>query len=577
MGTFVTLRKVAAVAIAIAPLAGQARGPGCRLPVTIGPAALEAGTVQAQVRVETDGAVPRLVASSGQIRNLRPEGTSAYVADYFPANPADPKVALIAAGLENGACGFTAIRVAGRTATRAAGPVALLLRPNVVPADQEVDVTVLVFALDESGRPWPGRAPALAVSNGTISKPESAGAGAWSARWRVVPQEGRAATVAASLPEGATFTASLDRQAGPVAALRIEFDRPTAAPGDPRPVTVTVLARDSAGNLTDAEVSLESDLGGLGDLARTEQGIYRAPLLVAPALRGDRAITLEARAGAISEQAVLVLAAGAAEAISIIAPESVPSDGRAVRQITVEVADAFGNPVEDEKLTVESKLGEEVGQPVRVAPGRWIASYKARWSQQDEDDVVTVRAGAITATKRIALVGPTPRFSFAPKVGAVLQSGAVAFCPSFDAAAWTRLGSEQVGLSLEVSWWELSNTGQTSTSSGTFDYTNSRNYVPLVLNLAWRRPIGSSTILWARLGGGGAWVQATSSVSGQPSVAQSGWAPTASAALAFGARVWGGFPFLEVRVGWVGNPNLANLNGSVVPIFLFAGYRFDAG
>jgi len=572
----VTVRAIVALALASLSPYALARAPACKLQLSASPATLEPGTTQAEIRILTDGAVPRLVASSGELRNLRPDGAEAFLVDYFPASPDDPKVALVAAGLESDACGFVAVRVKGRSEARAAGPVALLLRPTVAPADQEAEILVVMFALDESGRAWTGTAPSLAVSNGTISKPESAGSGAWRARWRVVPQEGKAASVAASLAEGATFTAALERAAGPVAALKIEFDRPTAAPGDPRPVAVTVVARDAAGNPTDAEVSVESDLGGLGDLVRVEQGVYRAPLQVASALRGERAITVDARSGTITDQAVLALGAGPSEAIAIAAPESVPADGKAVRQISVEVQDAFGNPVEEEKITCESSLAE-LGAPVRVAPGRWLFSYRAQRSQQDLDDVLTVHAGGITATRAIALVAPVPRFSFAPKIGAVLQTGTVALAVSGDAAVWTRIGSQQFGLSLDVSWWGLSNSGQTVVSSGTFGYTDKRNYLPVIANVAYRRPIASSGMLWATLGGGAAWVQASSSLSGQPTISQSGWAPAASGSVSYGMHLWEGFPFAELRVAWVGSPNLANLTGSVIPVFLFVGYRFDAG
>ncbi len=544
--------------------------------VTADPPVLEEAVGEVRVRVETDGSTPRLVASSGELRNLRADGSTAFVADYYPADPADPKVAVVAAVLDRGACGFAAIRVEGRSGARGAGPVALLLRPAAAPADQEADVQVHLFALDESGRPWAGLPPALAVSNGTISAPESAGAGAWRARWRVVPQEGSNATVAASLAGGATFTATLERAAGPVAALRIEFDRPTAAPGDPRPVTVTVQARDAAGNLTDAEISLESDLGGVGDIVRVEQGVYRVPLLVAPALRGDRSVTLEARAGGISAQAVLSLAAGPSDAVSIVAPESVPADGRTVRQISVEVLDAYGNPVEDEKLTTQSALAE-LGTPVNVAPGRWIFSYKARRLQRDDDDQVTVHAGSVTATRTIQLIAPTPRFSLAPLVGAVVQSGfGIALAGDF--AVWTRLGPEQVGLAVDVSWWSLSSSGSTSTTAGSFGYTDKRTYLPVVLYLAWRRPIGESSMLWVMAGGGAASVQGSTSLGdGQPTVSQSAWAPAASVAVSYGMRAGPGFPFVELRGGWIGNPNLATLSGSAVPVLLFLGYRFDAG
>jgi len=575
MAKSITVRAIVIFSFIVGPLGARARAPACKLQVSLDPPVLSAGVEKALVRVVTDGALPRLVASSGDIRNLRPDGPTDYVADFYPANAEEPQAAIIAVGLESDACGFVTARVEGRSARRA-GPVLLLLRPPAAPADQEADVSVRVFAADESGRSWGGAAPALAVSNGRLTNLESAGAGAWLARWHVTPQEGRTSSVAASLAEGSTFTAALERSAGPVAALRVEFDRPSAAPGDPKPVTVTVHTVDAAGNPSDGDLAVESDLGGLGDLVRVEQGVYRVPLQVASALRGDRAITVEARVGALSEQAVLALVAGAPETISIVAPDSVPADGKAVRQITVEVVDAFGNPVEDERVETESKLSE-LGQPVRVAPGRWIFSYRTQWSQQDRVDVLTIRAGSLAATRSIALVSPSPPFSFAPKVGVVYSDSSFALAVSADAAAWTRLGPEQVGLSAEASWWSFTKSGQTSTTGASFSYTSTSNYVPLVLSLAWRRPIASRFMVWVRLGGGVSWVESTLTSNGQPAVAASSWVPTAAASAAFGLRVWNGFPFAEVRAGWVGNPNLANLNGALVPVFLLLGYRFDAG
>jgi hypothetical protein len=40
--------------------------------------------------------------------------------------------------------------------------------------------------------------------------------------------------------------------------------------------------------------------------------------------------------------------------------------------------------------------------------------------------------------------------------------------------------------------------------------------------------------------------------------------------------MWGGYPFLEVRALYVGDPKLSGLTGSFVPVFLQLGYRFDA-
>src|SRR5437867_9654845 len=134
--------------------------------------------------------------------------------------------------------------------------------------------------------------------------------------------------------------------AGPVEEVQIDLDRQRAIVGDPTPVMVTVRPRDAAGRATDAEVSIDSDFGEVGEPVRREQGVYSAPLTLRSNLGGSavRSVLIMVRANRVGGHATLTLEPGPPASVRVEAPESIRADGVTTFQMDITVHDAFGHP-----------------------------------------------------------------------------------------------------------------------------------------------------------------------------------------------------------------------------------------
>jgi hypothetical protein len=273
-------------------------------------------------------------------------------------------------------------------------------------------------------------------------------------------------------------------------------------------------------------------------------------------------------------EAPLAFSPGAPAVVVVSGPDSIPGDGAGTRLLSVDVTDDHGNPVDDVEPSVEAR-NATVGVPSRVGPGSWMVPYRPRRVSSEVDDLVVARAGSASGQRALLLAVPVNRFSLAPKVGVGFQSGGASLAAGAEASAWTRLRGQQVGLMLEASWWSLESSG-TLAGLGGARYSNQRSYAPLILSGAWRRPLRGSMMAWASIGGGAARVAASNHLSTQQAVTDIAWAPAASGAVSLGLWAWNGFPFVELRGNWVGDPGLPTLKGSLFSVLVQLGYRFHA-
>jgi hypothetical protein len=161
-----------------------------------------------------------------------------------------------------------------------------------------------------------------------------------------------------------------------------------------------------------------------------------------------------------------------------------------------------------------------------------------------------------------------------PKLGVAIHSGTLAPAAGAEVSLWTRMAGEEVGLVLNGSWFRFSRTSRVAGSSLSLD--GDQNYLALTLGPTWRHALGSGFMVWASLGGGVARVVSNSQLTGQPKIGESTWVGVGTAAVSVGARLWGGFPFLELRGSYVANPGLVGLTGAFTPLIISGGYRFDA-
>jgi hypothetical protein len=356
------------------------------------------------------------------------------------------------------------------------------------------------------------------------------------------------------------------------ADLLIDFGTTIAHPGEV--VTVSVHVRDAAGKPTDATVAMDSDSGEVGAVERAQEGLYRARLTVPTALPGTRSLFVIAHTGGVSADAILPLSPGPAATLRLAGPATLAAGRLAPLQIDVAVLDAFGNPAE--VTPAAHALHGVVGKPARVGPGRWVVDYQPRRVSDDVDDEVSVEAGATRGTHLVRLLAAADWASFAPRLGAAFDAGGAGLAVSGEASMWHRLDDVRVGFALDVAWWSLGRAGTARGPGGPLSLSGDRSYLPLTASAAAGRALGSRLSAWGSLGGGAALVMTTARLSGQPSASEAGWAPAATAALGLDLRAGMGAPFVEVRGSWIGDPRLKTLSGSVWPILVQLGYRFDA-
>ena len=568
---------VVLAALALAPPAEAAPRP-CDLQVTATPSTLASGQRSARIRVSPSHAGLHLAASHGEFGEARRDGSRSLAADWTSPSGAPALVAIVAA-VGGGECGFTVVRAGGTDDARGQPPrgsaTLVVVDPTSSRADREEEVGVYVFAIDEVGDPRGGSAPLVTVSLGKALRTEALGPGAWRATWQVPAGEVGPAAVAAQFAGEAPVSAALTRTAGPPTEIVVEFDRPRAAPGDPTPVQIGVRVRDAYGNPADGPIEVESDLGEVGTPERVEVGLYRVPLVVPSSLRGSRAILVVAKTEGVSATGSLQVGPGPAAAIHVVPPGPIVGDGATTAQLEVVVSDAFENPA-DEIPEGGATLGGFVPSS-RLGPGRWVMGYAPGRVLKDTSSTLTVKAGSAVEKLQVEIIASRVSFAAGPKLGLALAGGRAGFAIGAEASAWTQIGKAQLGLVLEGTWFSLSSEDSVDVGGVRAAYDSTQSWVPVLLSASWRVPLGRRTMLWASAGGGVTFVSNRNQIEGQPEVSETGLAPAVSLAVSFGVYAWRGFPFVELRGTWVGDPKMTTLTGTLVPVFLLVGYRFDAG
>jgi len=555
-------------ALAAAPAPARAQAVACRLVISATPRILGAGQASAQVFVYGSGRTLRLVASAGTIEDLRRETGETFAARFVPARDGLTRTALIGAVTDDGSCGLTTVRLADQAGggPPLPPPVAVLLQAAPAHGEGDVEVQAWIFAVDDTGGARGGAAPALKVGAGTVSPAEPVCAGTWSARWRVPAGKAADELLTATFPGGAAGSARLGRR---LAALEVDLDPSHLVRGSLEPVAVLVRGFDEARRPVDAEVTVTASAGTVSKPKRVEPGTWLAGLTVRPGSHAAGPVTVRARSGAIQAEAVLAFGPGEASVLRIEGPEAMVCDGTSA-MLVVTVADAQGNAVDDLEPALEARLAD-LGVPHHAGPGQWWIGYRPRCAAEAARDLVVGRAGPATAERAIRLAAPATGFGLGPKVGLALGAGGTGLAVAAEAAAWTRLSGQQVGLALEVARWSV-------TSRGTLDplgaYVNERTYLPVLLSAAWQRPLGGPLVLGASAGGGVAQVASSNRLAGQPDADAAGWAPAVSGSLSLGRWATHGVLLAEARATWIGDPGLPTLHGALTSFLLLAGYRF---
>jgi hypothetical protein len=559
------------------PGVGTAAPLRCDLAITATPSTIPAGSRTTRIRIPASLSDVHLGASSGIASTPMSLGAGSLVADFTAAKDSPP-LALVAA-VGGSLCGFTVVRIVSTSDIPAAGvPVSLLVvEPAAVRADQDTDVLVYVFAVDERAAPRRGNAPVVRPGIGSVARVDSLGPGVWRARWRVPAGEASAALVEAHFGSETPVGASLARTPGAPSAIEVLRDPGGGGGEASTPTSLLVRIRDSAGNLTDAPLEVDSDVAQVGAPVRVEPGVYRAPVVVPPGAQGD-AFVVAARAGRAVATATFPIAASAAAVVRVSphGPIRVDASTRGQFEIfDVEVVDSLGNPVSD--VPVGSGGRGEFRAAIPVSPGRWALPYRPPPIKESTSEKVVVTAGAASATVDLDLVARRVRVWLGLKTGIAVSGGSLGPMVGGEAGAWSSFGRTQLGLVLDVGWWTFSRTSTATVGGTDSPYKSTQSFVPVLLSLAWRTPFADRWMLGATAGGGGGALSTSAELGGQAAVTESGFAPAASGSLSVGPRVGPGFLFLEARGTWVGDPKLSTWSGSSFTFLGLLGYRFDVG
>ena len=572
----VAIRLAGGLLVASGP-AGEtwAAGPGCDLAVTVTPAAVAGGARKVQVRVPMGRSDVRILASTGTTGPAQRATTDTVVADFTP-EPVSPPLALIAA-VGGNQCGFAVVRLSGGQA-RAPGPVTLVaVEPAAVRADQDAQAQVYVFAADAKGNPRSGLPPKFHTTVGAVTGEQPVGAGAWRARWAVPAIEASAVRLEARFGREPPAATSLERTPGPPAAIGITRDTEPGGIGESASA-VLIRVRDSAGNLTDAPLELEADTVKLGSPVRIETGIYRVPVLVLPRNR-KQGFAVTARTEGATGQASFSTVDSAAAEIRV-APRG-PLRAGAFSQgqlevIEVAVVDAQGRPVSDPP--VGSGGRGQFRDPFPIGPGRWALPYRPPPITEDTTERVTISAGEASTTVELELMVRRISLSAGAKAGWSRSGGTTGLALGAEGGAWARLGRARVGLVLDLGWTMRSRTSTATVGGGgSVDYEATQHDVSIILSVAGRTSFAKLWTVGATLGGGLGGVSYRTSLTGQPSVSEAGFAPLVSGAVSVGPRLGPGTLFLEARMTWTGDPGLKTLTGSHSTFLGLVGYRFDVG
>lgn len=561
---------------------------------------------------------PVLSASAGHLEGLHRVAPDAFEADYLPPDGALPEVAIVAA-IAAGVPGWTAIPLWGqgdalvKTRPRASisvrigaqtfGPVEAdakgeALVPVTVPpgvqtalhgkrvidlhvpatrtlhlasgraevlADRSEDVELFAFAVEPNGGARLDAPLRATASRGTLSSWEPAGPGLYRARWTLPAAAPSVERVTATLGDGFESVAEVRVKPGPARTLALEVDRARAVAGE-GPLQLHAVARDAGGNEAAEPVQFEASSGIVKPLAAG-----RAELAVPEKLEGRERISITARAGAVTSQASVALAAAsAAEASFPGASLSVRADGRPV-DVRLDVRDRFGNPAADAQPTATA----EQGSAKVSAHGRtFLATYVPPLLHERSSALVSVRSGDALAKLRIDLLPRLRPFTLGAKAGAFSNaSGITAPLVGLEGALrWDRVS---VGLEAAYAFIARSETVTPTGAAGPVQVRSRTDLALLWAPVALRVPFDDRTLAWVSAGPqlSALWTRSGLGTTLGPTSAA--LVPGAQIAVGGEHRFHAATPFAELRFGVLRDPGLAVLRGPLKTISFALGARLE--
>lgn len=445
----------------------------------------------------------------------------------------------------------------------------------VLAADAGAEIPVFAAAVAPDGSPRAGAPVEVSATAGEVSLAEVA-PGTFAGAWRLPAGAAGEATATIRLADepGPAGTVAVSRPAGAPARLAIDGAPARLSADDEAPVALRIAVTDAAGNPVAAEPDVEATAGTVTGPLAAGPGLWTAAL--APPEGRARRVELTVRAAGLEERVAIDVAAGAPVRLEVVpdAPVLV-ADGAAEARVRVSARDRFGNPAVVPAPEVEATRRASVAAEPDGAG--WVLRYRPRRAREDASELLSVRAGALSSSARIAIVAPERRVAVAPRLGLALTTGGVrASYAGAEAAYRTRVADGRLALALELGWLVHERTDDGSAGAVAVPVHGRARYAPLLASAWWRQALGARSVAWAGLGAGIAQVASEVAAGDQPAIVESGVVPAAHASVAFGAQLGHGAPFLELRALWQGDPGFESLSGALSLVSVSVGYRYDA-
>jgi hypothetical protein len=441
-----------------------------------------------------------------------------------------------------------------------------------VPANVGATVAVRIFAVTPEGKPRDDAPLRLSVDPGTISTVRRVEPGFYEATWSLPPFP--TATLEARLEdESPVQRVTVQRSNPEPRRLQIEVERTTVTAGDGT-FDFTLVVKDGSGNAVEQvgpRVTIST--GAFLGWTRGPPGQWVGHVAI-PERLDSSSLIIVATAGDLMARREVDLVAGPAAEIRF---KGDGPSGRGPSTLTVATLDRFGNPTDAPPLEAKASVGT-VSAPLRQGVGTYRIEYRPPLAATAPRDEIRVSAGraervlAVELRRQVDL----PRLEFGPKGGLALTSGMKGPVLGAEASAWLWGGSSQLGLAMNGSWFRFSRDRAIPSSTGLLAFKSTTSYLSFTAAPAWRVSLGSRALLSASVGGGAVRAQSSWKLGDQPRVEEAKWVLEGVAALSLGARMWGGYPYLELSGAYVEDTHLAGLSGSFVPIFLQLGYRIGA-
>ena len=364
------------------------------------------------------------------------------------------------------------------------------------------------------------------------------------------------------------------------------LDRELAADRD-QEIEIAVAAVSRAGEpLEDAPLQWTTSRGELTRAEAVAPGLYRVRWRIPRGSAGEIFVRASVPGDPSPSEAVVRLVPGAIASIELKALQATAVAGGNAVELSALAVDAAGNPA-DGPVEFFATGGALTSGAAGTGRHRLLLTPPAM-ADEDAEMEVTAAAGGDgqgpRAGIRIPLLpaagaedggrGPkvVARSAVAIRTGVLADGrGLVAPLLGVEGGLRRRWRSFQVSLLFDL-WWARASQ---STDAAPAPVDTRDDFLVASVSAALRMPLSDRAAGWARAGMALVAASARVRVGGQGEATSRGTVPGVELGLGAERRMWGGVPFLEVRLLRTGSFALPNLTGALTGFTFCAGYRLE--